>query len=350
LAVKRDSTKAFQLDRVSKALPLILVTGATGAVGPRVVKALSAAGHAIRTLSLDSPPAGIWPKDIETQIGDITDPDAVQSAMRGVDAVVHLAALLHIVNPTDKLRHQYQRINVGGTATVVEAAVKNNVRRVVLFSTIAVYGDSRGRVLDETTQPKPKAFYEQTKLEAEYIVLNAKDSSGQSIGTVLRLAAVYGSRIKGNYRQLLMALAKGRFISIGNGQNRRTLIYDKDVANAAVLALKHPSAVGKLFNVSDGEFHTINNIISVMCAALDREAPALSVPERPARFVAGLIENLFLIFRRQPPITRAAIDKFTEDMVVDSRRIREELGFREQYSLAAGWKDTVREMREEGDL
>jgi nucleoside-diphosphate-sugar epimerase len=74
------------------------------------------------------------------------------------------------------------------------------------------------------------------------------------------------------------------------------------------------------------------------------------VPERPARFVAGLIENLFIAFRRQAPISRAAIDKFTEDMAVDSRRVREELGFREQYSLEAGWKDTVREMRERGDL
>jgi nucleoside-diphosphate-sugar epimerase len=87
-----------------------------------------------------------------------------------------------------------------------------------------------------------------------------------------------------------------------------------------------------------------------MCAALDRKPPALSVPERPARFIAGLIENLFVVFRRQAPISCAVIDKFTEDMAVDSRRIRKELGFWEQYSLEAGWKDTVREMREEGEL
>jgi nucleoside-diphosphate-sugar epimerase len=329
---------------------LVLVTGATGAVGPRVVEALHAAGCRIRTLSLDQPTAASCSNDIENRIGDIRDAAAVQSAAQGVDAVVHLAALLHIINPSPKLQESYLEINVGGTQNVVNAAVREKVKKVLYFSTIAVYGDSAGCVLDEETQPNPKTFYEKTKLEAERIILSAESANGQRIGTVLRLAAVYGSRIKGNYRQLLKALAKGRFVPIGNGQNRRSLIYDKDVANAAVLALKHPSAVGKIFNVSDGEFHTINNIISAMCAALDRKPPALSVPERPARFVAGLIENLFVVFRRQAPISRAAIDKFTEDMAVDSRRIREELGFLEQYSLEAGWKDTVREMREEGEL
>ena len=73
-------------------------------------------------------------------IGDVADQVAVQSAMQGVDAVVHMAALLHIVNPPPELREKYERVNIGGTATVVEAAIKAGVKRVVLFSTIAVYG------------------------------------------------------------------------------------------------------------------------------------------------------------------------------------------------------------------
>ncbi|MCG2661463.1 MAG: NAD-dependent epimerase/dehydratase family protein, partial [Kiritimatiellae bacterium] len=125
---------------------LVLVTGATGAVGPGVIQALSAADYQIRTLSLDEPLRGQWPNDVETRIGDVTDPSAVQSAMHGVDAVIHLAALLHIINPPPELREKYERINVGGTATVVEEAVKAGVKRVVLASTIAVYGPSNGRI------------------------------------------------------------------------------------------------------------------------------------------------------------------------------------------------------------
>jgi len=232
----------------------------------------------------------------------------------------------------------------------MNAAARENVRRVLYFSTVAVYGDSGGCVLNEETPPNPKTFYEETKLEAEEIVLSARNEKGQSIGTVLRLAAVYGSRIKGNYRQLLKALSKGCFIPVGHGRNRRSLIYDKDVARAAVLALEHPNADGKLFNVSDGEFHTINHIVSTMCAALARKPPAFSLPERPARLAAGMLENLFRLAGRQPPISRATIAKFTEDVAVDSRRIQEELGFEASYSLEEGWGDTIQEMRQNGEL
>ncbi len=102
----------------------VLVTGATGAVGPRVVHALDQAGFRIRSFSFDAPASGMFPKSVEVLIGDVTDQVAVQSAMQGVDAVVHMAALLHIVNPPPELREKYERVNIGGTATVVEAAIK----------------------------------------------------------------------------------------------------------------------------------------------------------------------------------------------------------------------------------
>ena len=145
----------------------ILVTGATGAVGPRVVDALCSAGHRVRSFALDALPSGAFPSGVQSLIGDVTDPSAVQSAMRGVDAVIHLAALLHIVNPPPELRKKYERINVGGTATVVEAAVKAGVKRIVLASTIAVYGPSNGRILNEDSPACPDTFYAQTKLAAE---------------------------------------------------------------------------------------------------------------------------------------------------------------------------------------
>ena len=120
----------------------ILVTGATGAIGPRVVAELHSAGYQLRTFSIDAPIAGLFPPHVEVVIGDIADEAAVKYAMRGVDAVVHMAALLHIINPPPELREKYERINVGGTSTVVDAAISANVSRVVLFSTIAVYGPS----------------------------------------------------------------------------------------------------------------------------------------------------------------------------------------------------------------
>jgi len=327
-----------------------LVTGATGALGPRIVQALHEAEYSIRTLSLSEPQVGLFPDSIEVCIGDVTDPMTVQSAVQGVGAVIHLAAILHIVNPPNSLRGKFERINVGGTANVVEAAVQGGVRRLVLFSTIAVYGSSTGQILTEETPPKPDTFYAQTKLAGERIVLAAKRQDGQAMGTVLRMGAVYGSRIKGNYLRLVQSLARGRFVPIGDGRNRRTVIHDRDAAAAAVLAVSHPAAAGKVFNVSDGQFHTMNGIITAICEALGCNSPRIKLPVGPVRFVAGLIEDTAGLIGRQSPIGRTTIDKYTEDVAVDSRRIRAGLGFTPQFDLAAGWQEAVSEMRRIGVL
>jgi UDP-glucose 4-epimerase len=301
-------------------------------------------------LSIDTTGSALFPDGVQVLTGDVTDLSVVKAAMENVEAVIHLAALLHIANPSPALAEKYEKINVGGTATVVEAAVQAGVERVVFFSTIAVYGDSHQRILDEDSSPLPRTYYAQTKLAAERIVLNAKHSDGQPFGTVLRFGAIYGPRIKGNYLRLLHSLSRGRFIPIGNGNNRRTLIYDKDVASAALLAAKHQAAAGKIFNVSDGHFHTLNEIIAAMCKALGRKPPRLSLPVGPVRLAAGILEDMGHKIGYQLPIGRATIDKYTEDIAVSSERIQTELGFKPQYDLLTGWQETIQEMRRMGEL
>ncbi|MBN2438770.1 MAG: NAD-dependent epimerase/dehydratase family protein [Deltaproteobacteria bacterium] len=328
----------------------ILVTGATGAVGPPVVASLVEAGYGIRTLSRNPPPPGLWTANIETQTGDIKDYSVVQEAMRGIDAVIHLAALLRIVNHRSDLQPEYERVNVGGTANVVEAARRAGVGRVVFFSTIAVYGGSAGEILTEDSPPRPDSLYAQTKLAAERIVLAAKRVDGRPLGTVLRLGAVYGARIKGDYQRLLLALARGRFAPIGPGTNRRTLVYEGDVARGTLLALRHPDAAGQIFNVTDGQVHTMKDIIQALCSALGRREPRLALPVGPVRSLTGVLEDCARSCGFQSPITRAMVDKYTEDAAVDGQRFCRQMGFFPQYDLTAGWRETVARMREAGDL
>lgn len=328
----------------------VLITGATGAIGPRVVHALYQTGCQIRALSADIPAAGMFQQNLDVLIGDITDKETVESAMQSVDAVVHMAALLHIINPPLELCEKYERVNIGGTATIVEAAIKAHVKRVVLFSTIAVYGPSGGRVLNEQSPTRPDTFYAQTKRVAEKIVLNAHSADGHPLGTVLRLGAVYGSRIKGNYERMVRSLARHCFVPVGDGGNRRTLIYDKDVAKATLLAMENPAAAGHIYNVTDGNFHTLNEIILAICKALGHKPPSFSLPVAPTRFVAGILEKTARLCGCRSPIIRATIDKYTEDIAVESTRIQKDLGFVPQYTLEEGWRETIREMRESGLL
>jgi UDP-glucose 4-epimerase len=330
--------------------PHILITGATGAVGPLIVQACFEAGWRVRVFALDAPVPGLLPDGVEVRIDDVIDSSAVTLAMQDCEAVIHLAALLHIVNPPLKFREKYEQINIGGTATVVDAAIKAGVKRLVLASTIAVYGPSGGRVLNEESVACPDTFYGQTKLAAEKLVLTGRRADGQHLGTVLRFGAVYGGRIKGNYRRLVQALARGRFMAVGDGSNRRTLIYDKDLARAAVLAVYQPEAAGQVFNVTDGRFHTLREIMTAMCLALGRTPPRYSLPVKPVRWVAGLLEDAAKVIGRPSPIVRATIDKYIEDIAVSGDKIRYLLGFEPQYDLASGWCETVEYLRQTGDL
>jgi UDP-glucose 4-epimerase len=113
---------------------------------------------------------------------------------------------------------------------------------------------------------------------------------------------------------------------------------------------EHPKAAGKVYNVSDGQFHTLNEIIAVMCEALGRNPPRFSVPVGPARFFAGLLEDSLQLVGRKSPIGLETIDKYTEDIAVDSQRIQNELGFKPQYDLRSGWQETIQEMRKTGHL
>ncbi len=230
---------------VAKRRPSVLVTGATGAVGPLVVEAFRAAGYSIRTLSIDPPPVSAWPDDVETLIGDVTDVSAVRAAMQGAESIIHLAALLHVVNPPIALQEKYERINVGGTSTVVAAAIQAGVRRVVFFSTIAVYGQSNGRILTEDSPPHPDTFYARTKLAAEKIVLEAKRVDGGRIGDCACASVqCMAAGLRGIIGASCNALARGRFIPVGNGPTGAALVYDKDVARAALLAV-HPSGCSR---------------------------------------------------------------------------------------------------------
>ena len=230
--------------------PVALVTGASGAVGPALVARLLQEGYRVRVLSRGRRPAA-WPEAVEARHGDVVDRVAVAGAVAGVDLVFHLAGLLHVTRPTPALTREYERVNVEGARVVAEESTRAGVSRLVLFSTIAVYGPTGPDGADEDTPPRPDSPYAQTKLRAEEAVRRL-DGTAELRTSVLRLAAVYGPRVTGNYARLARAIESGWFVPVGEGLNRRTLVHEADVAEAALLAARSPQAAGRLYNVSDG--------------------------------------------------------------------------------------------------
>jgi nucleoside-diphosphate-sugar epimerase len=320
---------------------LALVTGGTGVIGPTLVSRLITDGWAVRVLARQVPPTGLFPGSVDVVLGDINDASVVREAASGATHVFHLAAKLHINNPSSSLADQYRRTNVDGTRVIAEAALTGGVSRLVFFSTIAVYGPSAaGEVLHEDSPALASSLYASTKREAEQVVLAMRRSADEPLGVVLRIAGVYGSRIKGNYRELVRWLHRGLFVPVGRGDNRRTLVYERDVADAAVLAATHPLAAGRIFNVTDGQVHTFRDVVAVICATLKRQPPRVHMPLRLARTCAGILDGgLVLAGRRRT--AAPLIEKLTEDMAVSGQRIQDELGFHPRFELSEGWAETM---------
>jgi len=114
--------------------------------------------------------------------------------------------------------------------------------------------------------------------------------------------------------------------------------------------VKSGTSLNRIFNVTDGAFHTLKDIIESICSALGRKPPRMSLPAGLSRVLAGVIEKVGRSMGLKPPAIRTMIDKYTEDIAVDGSLIQKELGFVPQYDLKTGWEETIKEMRQENSL
>ena len=323
----------------------VLVTGATGTLGPELVKQLLKIGTNVRILLEPGTEKNSIPNNVEIIVGDINDRNAVKGAVRGITIIYHLAGKLHTYEHGLDIQQEFQQVNVLGTQNLLNAAQEAGVKRFVFFSTINIYGVSNyGQILDERSSPNPETHYAKTKLEAEEAVLLTKSNSNQPLGVVLRLAAVYGPSMKGNYLKMLKGLQQGWFIPIGPSQNRRTLIYLDDVVQAALLVGDHPGAAGNVYNLTDGHVYSLLNIIDSMCSSLGRRTPKIHLPVRIVKLIVGLLEDLFKLVNRKVPYGRRMLDAMIEDRAVSGEKIQQEIGFQPTTDLNTGWRKVVEEL------
>ena len=325
-----------------------LITGATGALGPSVVAAFETEGYRVSILCRKEPEHGLFSQGVRVILGDILELDKVSEAVKGQDVIVHLASLLHKRKPTAAEQNEIKLVNVSGTENLVLASQRENVSRFLLASTIAVYGYGQKICLRETSATHPETIYGTTKIEAENIVLNAKRSDGSPLATVLRLSAVYGPRVKGNYQTLLHGLARGRFVPVGDGKNRRTLVHTDDVARAFCVVAEIENAAGNIYNVTDGEHHELQKIIEAMCQALGRGTPRVALPVPPIRGVLSTADFLVSLTGKRLDLS-GMLEKYLEEVVVEGKKIQE-IGFEPRIKLREGWAETVRQLRDSGQL
>lgn len=305
-----------------------LVTGGAGFIGSHISRELLERGHSVRVF--DNFSSGkrenLHGLDVEIVEGDLRDADAVAQAVKGIDVVFHEAAFISVPESMEKPQECFD-VNVTGTSGLFESARRAGVRRVVVASSAAVYGDSDAYPLSEDTPLRQLSPYAVSKRVDELYAELFTGQFGLEV-VALRYFNVYGPRQRPDSMYaaavpiFIRRMLDDKLITIfGDGGQSRDLVNVRDVVQANLLASEHPAAPGQIFNVCTG----------VETRLLD------------------LLDILYEIFPNAPKHVHA--DPRPGDIyrsIGTPKKIMDALGFKPQVSLVDGLHEAVESMRNSG--
>ncbi len=318
------------MDHSQNEHPLVVVTGARGFLGSKVVKLLVEGGQLVRATDRIATAADCGAEFIEA---DICDPETLAPAFRNADTLIHAAGLAHVFDQRPDAAGEFDRVNVQGTVATAEAAVRAGVKTMVLVSSVSVYGRHGMRAVDESVPCRPEGPYAVSKYLAEKRAIEIAHSSGMNL-TILRLTTLYGEGDPGNINRLFRAIDRRRFLWIGDGSNRKSLIHRDDAA-AAVVAAAMASLPGlHVFNVAS-HAATVRQIVETIAGELNRPVPKWRIPGRPALRVFRLTSAAKIGGKR---IKKAAdtLSKWLADDVYDGSRFAATVPLPKTVGLSEG--------------
>ena len=303
----------------------VLVTGAGGFIGSHLAERLVALGARTRALIrynssnswgwLDSSPA----KDsIEVILGDVRDRDTIHDAMRGVDTIFHLAALIAIPY-SYRAPLSYVQTNVAGTLNVLHEAVTADVSVVVHTSTSEVYGTAQYVPIDETHPLQGQSPYSASKIAADKMAEAFHLSYGLPVTTV-RPFNCYGPRqsARAIIPTIISQALKEPALSLGNLEPTRDLNFVADTVEAFVMAADCQDAIGGVMNVGTGQEISVKELAETILRLLGKDLPIESQKqrERPEKSE---------VYR----------------LCADNRKARQVLGWEPQHTLEEGLLKTI---------
>lgn len=302
----------------------IAVTGAAGFIGRALCRHLTDRGHEVIPLvRIASGLSG------EVLIGTMNAATHWRAALSSCDALVHLAARVHVMDDVaQNPQALYRATNLDATLNLARQAAEAGVRRFVFISTIKVHGEGRDAPYRETDVPAPRDAYAISKWEAEQGLADIARQTGLEV-VVLRPPLVYGPGVRANFLYLMQAVEGGWPLPMGAIRNRRSLLYLGNFTDAVRLCIEHPAAAGQTFLLDDGQAISTPELIRAVANALDRPARLLPVP----------VSLLQLAGRMTGRST--AVSRLTGSLYVDSHAIRSQLGWVPPYSMQAGLTQTV---------
>lgn len=323
----------------------VLLTGGSGFLGSHVAEALSAAGHETRALVRKSSNADLLRELRGTTLafGTIEDAASVAAAAKGCDAVLHVAGIVKA-----RSEDEFRRVNVDGTANALAAAKAVGAKRFVQISSLTVAGPSEdGRPVPVEAR-NPVTAYGRSKLAAEDLVNDAK----RDLHVVtLRPTMVYGPRDQESFA-FFQTVQRRLLPYIGSGQNKLTVTWGPDCADACVKALGADVPSGSTYFVDDGEVYVWRDMLAEIEAALETKALLrFSIPVPVVRGAALLSELGGRLANKAVMLTRDKLNELTAaNWVSDSTAAQRELGWTPRVKWAEGTRLAAAWYRKHGWL
>ena len=311
----------------------IVVTGANGFLGRTILSQLQASGISVRATDLGA--AGTA-SNIVYRKADITRAEELIPVLENATTVIHVAGLAHIFSPDANSVEKFRQINEIGTANVAAAAAAAGVGHLILISSVSVYGPYTQGMYDENSPCNPVGPYALSKYNAELRAIEVAQASGMAL-TILRLATLYGEGDPGNVGRLMRTMDRGYFLWIGDGSNRKSLLYKGDAALACMAVAERPASGIITYNVS-APACTMREIVDGIADALDKHPFPGRVPSSLALLLSRYLSR---IPNRRMAGLHQTVKKWLAEDVYDTRRFEEAYGFQTTTSLEAGLKREV---------
>ena len=323
-----------------------LITGATGLLGSHIAEKLRQAGQPVRALVRPTSDTTFLDSlEVEKTRGDVTDPDSLAEALKGVRTVYHAAAQVGDWGPWER----FVAVSIEGTRNMLEAARDAGVRRFLHVSSISAYGhpNGEGMVLDESAPLGVNlhkwSYYSRAKVEAEKLAWTAY-SRGDVPLTVVKPSWLYGPRDRASMPRLIRAIRAGKAKLLGDGTNRLNLTYAGNEAEGCILAATSEQALGQSYNLScDGEItqaEYLNRIAeSVGAKPVTKKAPY------GVAYRAAFLMELFghLLHRKTPPlVTRYSVWLIGRKCFFSCQKARQELGWQPTVGYEEGIERSVK--------
>jgi UDP-glucose 4-epimerase len=305
----------------------ILITGATGFVGRRLLKSLDLSESEVCILSrtINS--------DYKTIICDFEQDEVPLTALESIDTVFHLAGFAHDMSNASKIKDLYYKINVNSTIQLAKLAVQSGVKKFIFVSSVKAGGVAiPGKCLSENDQGEPEGVYGKTKREAELKLLEISQNSDMHV-SIVRPSLVYGPGVKGNLKLMLSGIERGWFPPLPDVRNLRSMVHVDDLVRSILFVSNNKCANREIFIVTDGTPYSSREIYKYMCKALKKRVPKWHVPF-----------FLFSVISYMNSSVRYRVNKLLGDECYSSEKLQS-LGFKTQKSLE-NFNETYKSFKE----